>query len=192
MTPIRYETLMALIAARAAACGTTKVIAIDGPSGAGKTDFAAGLSGAIGAPVLHLEDVYPGWLGLAQTPGLIADGVLGRLAVDEIGSVARWDWDRDRPAGPIRVRPAPLLILEGVGSGARVCRPFLSLLLWLEAPADIRKRRAISRDGETYAPHWDRWAAQEHDLFTADGIRAAADVVIDTSADGILDPTSSD
>lgn len=192
VTPIRYDAFVPLIAARAAACGTTKVIAIDGPSGAGKTDFAAGLSELLGAPVLHLEDVYPGWSGLARTPGLIAEGVLGRLAVDGIGSVARWDWDHDRPADLIRVRPAPLLILEGVGSGARACRPFLSLLVWLEAPADVRKRRALSRDGETYAPHWDRWAAQERDLFTADGIRAAADVVVDTSPGGILDPTRSD
>ena len=190
MAPIRYDDLGALLDARAAACGDSKVIAIDGPSGAGKTLFAARLGATLGAPVLHLEDVYPGWSGLAATPQLIVDGVLSRIAVGEIGSIPRWDWPGHRPADLIRVPPTPLLILEGVGSGALPCRPFLSLLIWLDAPTELRKERALSRDGEVYAPYWDMWAAQERGLFAGDGIRAAADVVVDTAADGILDPTS--
>lgn len=189
MPLIAYDAIAHLVASRAPACGNTTVIAIDGPSGAGKTEFAAGLALTLGCPILHLEDVYPGWSGLAATPSLIVNGVLARLAVDEIGTVHRWNWADHRPADVIRVPPTPLLIIEGVGSGALACRPYLSTLIWLEAPANVRKQRALSRDGEVYAPYWDMWAAQEHSLFASDGIRAAADALVDTAADGILDPT---
>src|SRR5665647_2953269 len=48
-------------------CGTTKVVAVDGPSGAGKTDFATALAGQLpSAQLLHMDDLYPGWSGLAQ------------------------------------------------------------------------------------------------------------------------------
>lgn len=189
MTYNRYDAFAALIDSRAPACGATKVIAIDGPSGAGKTEFAAGLAESLNSPVLHLEDVYPGWSGLAATPRLVADGVLARIAVGEVGAIPRWDWPAHRPARDIRVPPASLLVLEGVGSGALACRPYLSALIWLEAPASVRKERALARDGGTYAPFWDMWAAQERQLFASNGIRAAADVLVDTAPDGILDPT---
>ena len=190
MTPIRYDALATLVESRAPACGATKVVAVDGPSGSGKTDFARELGSALDAPIFHLEDVYPGWSGLAATPRLVVKGVLERLAVGDDGAVQRWDWEHERPGEIIRVAPASVLILEGVGSGARVCRPFLSVLIWLDAPPSQRKARALSRDGEVYAPFWDMWAEQERRLFEADGTRAVAEVVVDTGRDGILDPTA--
>lgn len=191
MNPIRYDELAARIDRRAPACGETKVIGIDGRSGAGKTAFAARLGAQLQAPVFHVEDVYPGWSGLAATPPLLVDGLLARIAVGDIGAVARWDWARGRPSTPIRVVPGPLLILEGVGSGARVCRPFLSTLIWVDAPTSVRKQRALDRDGSTFAPFWDMWAAQEDELFARDGIRAAADIAVNYTEHGILDPNRS-
>ena len=67
-----------------------------------------------------------------------------------------------------------------MGSGASVVRPFLSLLIWLEAPADVRRRRALARDGDTYAPFWEIWAAQEAEHFAAEGTRGVADLVVRT------------
>lgn len=191
MNPIRYDELVARIGRRAPACGETKVIAVDGPSGAGKTAFAASLSARLRAPVFHVEDIYPGWSGLAATPALLVDGLLARLAVGDIGAVPRWDWTRGRPSTSIRVAPRPLLILEGVGSGARICRPFLSTLIWVDAPILVRKQRALDRDGSTFAPFWDMWAAQEAELFARDGIREAADAVVHYLEHGILDPNRS-
>ncbi|MBA3907794.1 MAG: hypothetical protein H0X35_14075 [Pseudonocardiales bacterium] len=40
----------------------------------------------------------------------------------------------------------------------------------------MRYRRAIERDGATYASHWDRWATQEWAHFAADRTRDRADV----------------
>jgi hypothetical protein len=70
-------------------------------------------------------------------------------------------------------------VVEGVGCGARACAPYLSLLVWVEAPRDVRFARGIARDGEAYRPHWERWARQEQALFAAEGTRERADVIID-------------
>jgi uridine kinase len=180
--PIRYDEIAQLAARRQPACGSTTVIAIDGPSGSGKTRLADGLAHVSGAAVLHFDDVYPGWHGLAATPPMVRSGVLERIAVDEIGVVHRWDWVRDDPGPRLRVPPARLLILDGVGSGAALLRPFLSLLIWVDAPLDVRKRRALQRDGGAYEPFWDTWAEQEARHFIAEETRHHADLVVDTGS----------
>lgn len=182
MTSHRYDEIVVLIRERQPACGSTTVVAVDGPSGSGKTSLADELADVAGAALLHLEDLYPGWHGLAATPPMVAHGILDAISVGETGSASRWDWVNDRPGPTLRVPPAPLLIVEGVGSGAKVIRPFLSLLIWVEAPLDIRKRRALARDGDTFAPFWDTWAAQEEAHFRVEETRRHADVVVRTGA----------
>jgi uridine kinase len=182
VTSHRYDKIVGLIRERHPACGSTTVVAVDGPSGSGKTVLADQLAEAAGGMVLHLEDLYPGWHGLSATPPMVAGGVLEALAVGEIGAARRWDWVGDHPGATLRVPPMPLLILDGVGSGASVIRPFLSLLIWVEAPPDVRKSRALARDGGVYAPFWDTWAAQEAAHFTAEETRRHADLVVRTHA----------
>jgi hypothetical protein len=41
-----------------------------------------------------------------------------------------------------------------------------------------RKQRALDRDGEAYAPHWDRWAAQELSFIERENPRALADEIL--------------
>lgn len=173
------DAVVDLLTSRQAACGATTVVAVDGPSGSGKTAFVRELALALGARTIHLDDVYPGWHGLAATPPMLADA-LRQVAVDQVGTLPRWSWVHDRPTTPLRVRPGGLLVLDGVGSGAAVVRPFLSALLWLEAPVAVRKARALARDGDAYAPFWDVWAEQERRHFTVDGTRTRADLVIRT------------
>ena len=52
----------------------------------------------------------------------------------------------------------------------------MSLLVWVDAPEEVRRERAMARDGDVYAPWWDVWAAQEHRLFAVEQTQAAADV----------------
>lgn len=165
---------------RAPACGTTRVIAIDGRSGSGKTSLALDLADRLGAPILHLERIYPGWHGLAETPAIVR-ALLADLAIGELGRAPQWDWEADRPGSPLTLRPTAELIIEGVGSGARALRPFLSHLTWLDAPASVRRERALARDGATYEPWWDTWARQEESYLAAEWPQQAADVVISTA-----------
>ena len=81
--------------------------------------------------------------------------------------------------------PTPLLVVEGVGSGAPVCADLVTLLVWVEAPHDLRLRRGLERDGDDFAPHWERWAVQEADLFARDLTRERAEVHVN-GVDGSL------
>lgn len=169
------DALVRLLADRQPACGTTKVMAIDGPSGAGKSDLSRAVADATGAAVLGVDRFVPGWHGLGEVPRILAD-LLGQVCVGGPASARLWDWEADRPGAVESMPPVPLLVLDGCGSGSRLVRPFLSLLVWVDAPAPLRHERAIARDGDAYAPWWDVWAAQERELFTAEGTQAAADV----------------
>ena len=53
------------------------------------------------------------------------------------------------------------LIVEGCGAISRASRALADHAWWLELDDAERKRRALERDGDAFAPHWDRWAAQE-------------------------------
>jgi anthranilate synthase component 1/para-aminobenzoate synthetase len=56
----------------------------------------------------------------------------------------------------------------------------------MEAPASVRKKRALDRDGETFAPYWDAWAAQEDAMLARERTPERADVIIDGITGHIL------
>ena len=161
------------------------IIALDGRSGAGKTSFAADLAQALGperVAVLHVEDLYQGWHSLAET-GVRLAGLLARIRTGQSVSFPAWDWSAHR-SGPERIdfTPRPVVIVEGVGAQHALARPYLDLSIWLQADDQLRKTRALQRDGEVFAAHWQIWADQEqHYLDTGQPYRDA-DLVLD--ADG--------
>jgi cytidylate kinase len=154
------------------------VLAVDGRSGAGKSSLAAALSGELGVPVVSLEDLYGGWDGLEHGIDLLVSEVLEPLAAGRDARVPRYDWVRQVWLEPTRLG-VPELIVEGVGAGARRAAAFESLVVWLEAPPSVRKKRALDRDGEVFAPHWDQWAAQEDAMLARERTPERADMVID-------------
>ena len=175
---IRYDELVAAVRGRLPACGSTTVVAVDGPSGSGKSELADLLGRRLQAKVLRVDELVPGWRGLAKMPPVVAHDLLAPIAAGEVASVRRWDWVHDRPGAVLEVLPVPHLVLDGCGSGSRVIRPYLSLLVWVDAPADVRRARAMARDGEVFAPWWDVWADQERRLFSAEQTMTAAHVRI--------------
>jgi len=163
-------------------CGAMRVVAIDGPSGAGKTDFTTALAERLpSAQVLHMDDLYPGWDGLAQAITALHERVLAPLARGEEAAYQRWDWEHDRYAEWLSLPAAKLLLVEGVGAGAKPGWWLESVLIWLEADRDERFRRGIERDGELYLPHWQHWADREETHFADDETRSRADLIINTS-----------
>jgi uridine kinase len=158
--------------------GVTRVAAVDGRSGAGKTSLAATLASQLDAPIVSLEDLYGGWDGLEHGIDLLVGAVLEPLAAGRAARVPRYDWGAGEWAEPWPLDPPPVLIVEGVGAGARRAAAFESLIVWLEAPADARQQRALDRDGQTFAPYWDRWAAQEDAMLARERTPDRADIVI--------------
>ena len=164
--------------------GRTRVVAIDGRSGSGKTSLAARLHAELAAPVVTLEDLYGGWDGLERGIDLLAAAVLGPLGAGRAARVPRYDWVRGVWDAPWVLEPPELLIVEGVGAGARRAAVYESVLVWMEAPASVRKKRALDRDGDTFAPHWDMWAAQEDAMLARERTAERADLVI--RANGVI------
>lgn len=173
--------LAALLArARPAGGGRPQVVAVDGPSGSGKTTLGRRLAAAAGgAPLVHMDDLYPGWDGLEEAVPRLVGQVLEPLAAGRPARWRRWDWTAHRYAEEHEVPAAPLVVVEGVGSGARACAAHLSLLVWVEVPQPVRLARGLARDGEAYRPHWERWARQEQAHFAREGTRERADVRLD-------------
>jgi hypothetical protein len=177
-----------LLAAAPPRAGGTRVLAIDGPSGAGKTTLAEAVRDRLErdagrVPVIHLDSLYPGWDGLAASIPRLVDWVLRPLAERRPVRYRRYDWELDRDAEWVEVAtdPPPVaLIVEGAGAGSLPCAPYLSLLVWLDAPAAVRFERGMARDGETYRPHWQRWADQEERHFAEHDPRARADLRLDS------------
>ncbi|OLT19069.1 hypothetical protein BJF86_01790 [Serinicoccus sp. CNJ-927] len=164
--------------------GDVRVVAIDGLSGSGKTSLATALARDLRAPLVQMDDLYPGWDGLAASPALLAEQVLEPLSRGERAAYRRWDWYADRWAAepvPVVVEPGGVLVVEGCGSSVGPASEHADVRVWVEAEEGLRRRRGLARDRETFRPHWERWADQEQQVFGADGTRERADLVLDTT-----------
>lgn len=151
------------------------MVLLDGRSGTGKTTLGDALAAELGAQLVHLDDLYPGWDGLAAAAGVVVRDVLGAPS-----GYRRWDWEASEPAGWVSVDPDLPVVIEGCGALSRASAPLGTLRVWLEADDDERWRRAIGRDGEVFAREWERWAAQELAFIAAEDPAALADVVVRT------------
>lgn len=133
------------------------VVTIDGYSGSGKSTLAAALAPLLpGWQVLHLDDWYPGWDGL-EAGADIACRIAADLRGGRASSYEAWDWDKGTTGATTRVPLAPTII-EGCGA----IEAEADLVIWIADPGEEERRnRALARDGQTYAPHWQRWADQD-------------------------------
>ena len=172
------RTIGELVQRAAPTLGSGRLVCVDGPAGSGKTTLADTLGRLEGAPVLHTDDLLDGWDGLATLPAALA-GLLDPLADGRPGRAPRYDWHAGRFSGEVVVEPVPLLVVEGVGAGSLPAAGRATVLVWVEAPYDLRMRRGLDRDGEVFAPHWDSWAAAEAAHFADHRTRERADVVVD-------------
>jgi hypothetical protein len=182
-----YDALRARLAGREPSCGPVRVVAVDGPSAAGKSAYAAGLADALGkAPVVGADDFPVPWDGdpLGWWPALEAQ-VLEPLRAGRTGRFRRYDWRRARYAEEVTVPPGPYLVIEGVGA-ARLGAP-VAFAVWVEATDAVRRLRAARRGDDLAA--WDRWAAIESRHFTTDRTRERSDLVVDTSSDAVPGPS---
>jgi uridine kinase len=173
--------------ARPPTLGAGRLVCIDGPGGSGKTTLAAAVAERRpGSAVIHMDDLYDGWSGLLDVRGPL-DEILLPLARGEAGSYRRYDWVERRHAETVAVAPTPLLVLEGVASGVRSHAHLATVTVWVSAPADLRLRRGLARDGAELRDQWHEWMRQEEVLFAREGVAGRADVVVDGT--GVVPPS---
>jgi uridine kinase len=175
------DDLAAAVAVRPPRLGPTRLVCLDGRAGSGKTTLATALATAYAGStaVVHLDDLYEGWSGLPTIADRIGRDLIPPLSDGRPATIRRWDWAADQIGTPLTVPVVDALILEGVGSYARAYDEYVSLLVWVDAPANVRKGRALTRDGDVFAPYWEQWAADEARVLAREGTRDRADVVVD-------------
>jgi uridine kinase len=182
-----FGDLAALVRSRPPRLGGVRLVAVDGPSGAGKTHFAGRLARELAAPVVHTDDLLDGWDDQFAFWPRLAEQVLDPLRHGRPARYHRYDWHRRAFGGePVVVAPAEVIVIEGVSSARRVVRPELTLAVFVQAPPEVRLDRALARDhGDdvAFSAYLERWRAAENRHFAADDTAAHADLVVDGAAE---------
>lgn len=155
----------------------TKILAVDGLGGAGKSTLAAALATRLAAPIVQTDDFASWDQPLDWWPRLLAE-VLEPLSRNEACRFRRTDWEGTGREEWVAVEPADVVILEGVGASRAVFRPFVTCAVWVETPREERLRRGLERDGEAARQRWLDWMAEEDDYVAREQPRLRADVVV--------------
>ncbi|WP_129838292.1 hypothetical protein [Streptomyces sp. RFCAC02] len=158
--------------------GGVRLIGIDGHAGSGKSTLARRLAAALdGAPVVRLDD-FASHAAFFDWTAPLARHLLAPLAHGTTARYPVYDWERRAFTARAACPPAPVVLLEGVGAGRRALRPHLSLLVWMDVPADTAWARGLRRDGPGLAGFWRDWVGAERRHFADDPSRPFADILI--------------
>jgi uridine kinase len=175
-----YEHLLEEIETRHPVARQTRIVAIDGYGGSGKSELARQLAGSLGgAAIVHADDfARPGvrgweWQRMQQQ-------VLEPISRGHPGRYQRYDWDLDELTEWHEVPVGGTLIVEGVSSMRQDLGTYWDYAIWVDAPYEVRLQRGVKRDGEQMSSHWtDVWMPEEEEYFVAERPDVRADVIID-------------
>ena len=146
-------------ASRAPTGVATRLIAIDGLGGAGKTTLAALLADRLRALVIHTDD-FASWDNPVDWWPVMLERAIRPLAAGEEARYEPTAWGGKQPP-PVAVAPGGTVVVEGVTASRRSFRPFLAYSVWIETPRAVRLQRGLARDGEAAREQWELWMAEE-------------------------------
>lgn len=161
-----------------------RIIAIDGPAGAGKSTLASRISQHFPEQpitVVHMDDLYAGWDdALTVTLTRTLENKIARPAFEgKSFEIRKYDWIAGRFGEFTRKNVPALLILEGVGSGQKVIRKYLDQLIWIDIEPEIGLTRVLQRDGDYLENEMRIWQKRESEHFRADNTRDCATIRVD-------------
>ena len=161
----------------------TRIVAVDGPGGAGKSSFAARLASVLGdCQIIHTDD-FASWDNPVDWWPELIDKVLAPLARGEAGRFEPTQWTPEATRDPVEVAPAAFLIVEGVTAARMAFLPYVTYAIWIEAGRDVRLRRGLERDGEDARAQWEKWIAAEDSYRESERPDARADLVVSGERD---------
>jgi uridine kinase len=162
----------------------TPIILIDGRAGSGKSTFAEALQqqlfrdGESAPRVIHMDNIFEGWDGLALGSDYMVRFILQPLARRETASWQDWSWVKNQRSSWREFSGGTPLIVEGCGSLTERSKEHADISIWLEASEETRRERWIQR--ERHLEKFDFWAAQELDFYAREKSQSLADLVIKT------------
>jgi uridine kinase len=162
----------------------TPKILIDGRAGSGKSTFAEALQqqlfrdGESAPRVIHMDNIFEGWDGLALGSDYMVRFILQPLARRETASWQDWSWVKNQRSSWREFSGGTPLIVEGCGSLTERSKEHAEISIWLEASEETRRERWIQR--ERHLEKFDFWAAQELDFYAREKSHSLADLVIRT------------
>lgn len=156
------------------------IILVDGKSGVGKSRLAARIANSLGAGIVHLDDAYRGWNGLAEGRDAIIEDILVQCAKGMPGHYRAWDWERDIDGDLRDVPLTDVIVIEGCGISTAQSRELASTVMWVECDEHDRLARLADRDGSRFAEFYDVWEAQVESHITHNDPIATATVVVRT------------
>ena len=156
----------------------TRIVAIDGCGGAGKSSLAAKLAALLDdCPLIHTDDFASWDHPLDWYPRMITQ-VLEPLRQNRPTRYQKFDWQKKQLGEWETVEPCPVVLVEGVSASRVEFRPYLSFAIFVETDRELRLQRGLERDGEEALPLWKQWMAEEDAYLLRDRPEEYADVVI--------------
>jgi uridine kinase len=159
-----------------------QIILIDGPAGAGKTTLSLKLQSELNCEIVHLDYVYDGWehaLSSSLTEVLV-DLVSAFLKGIEF-ELPLYNWETMSFDSVRIIKPAPALIIEGVGAGQSAIRGAASALYWLDIDDETGLERVLQRDGVEIESQMRAFKVSEAKHFEVERTRDFADFIITTA-----------
>jgi uridine kinase len=162
----------------------TPIVLIDGRAGSGKSTFAESLQqqlfrdGESAPRVIHMDNIFEGWDGLALGSDYMVRFILQPLARRETASWQDWSWVKNQRSSWREFSGGTPMIVEGCGSLTERSKEHADISIWLEASEETRRERWIQR--ERHLEKFDFWAAQELDFYAREKSQSLADLVIKT------------
>lgn len=171
--------------------GRLPIVLIDGRAAAGKSLFAKELaeiyfkSEKQAARIVSMDDLYPGWEGLASGSIYLLTQILTPVSQARTANWQVWNWAENKRGaedpvnGHREFSGGTALIVEGCGSISRLTSELADLTIWIEADLAVRKTRFNQRDNGKFDGYFATWSAQEDEFYEREKSRELAQLIIE-------------
>ena len=170
--------------------GKLPIVLIDGRAASGKSQFAKDLAEAFfqvdrqAARTIHMDDLYPGWNGLAEGSVYLLTNILLPLANSRSANWQVWNWRKNHRGaeepgnGRREFSGGTLLIVEGCGSISRLSYEHSDFQVWIDADDEQRKERFSLRDQGKFDEFFGIWSAQEDEYYEKEKSKQLAQLIV--------------